>query len=60
MHKGTSHVGQVHARLQRTLQFNAEMKTLQQNLARAVADEKYEDAAEIRDRIKLLETQLNS
>ena len=60
MHKGTSHVGKVPARLQRTLQFNAQMKTLQTDLAKAVADEKYEDAADIRDRIKLLETQLES
>ena len=60
MHKGTSHVGKVPARLRRALQFNAEMKTLQQNLAKAVADEHYEAAAEIRDRIKLLETQSHS
>jgi protein arginine kinase activator len=60
MHKGTSHVGKVPARLQRALQFNAEMKTLRQDLAKAVADEKYETAAEIRDRIKVLETELDS
>ena len=60
MHKGTSHVGKIPARLERTILFNARMKTLQQDLAKAVADEKYEAAAEIRDRIKLLESQTTS
>lgn len=59
MHKGTSHVGKIPARLERTLRFKAQMTSLQQDLAKAVSDEKYEVAAEIRDRIKLLETESN-
>ncbi|MEA3187533.1 MAG: protein arginine kinase activator [Chthoniobacter sp.] len=57
MHKGTSHVGKVPARLAKALQRDAEMKTLQQNLDRAVAEENYESAAEIRDQIKQIEAQ---
>ena len=60
MHKGTSHIGKIPARLERTLMFNARMKTLQTDLGKAVAEENYETAAEIRDRIKLLEAQLES
>ena len=60
MHKGTTHVGKVPARLQREFQFNAQMKGLRQDLAKAVADEKYETAAELRDQIKLLETQMEN
>lgn len=55
MHKGTSHVGKVPARLAKALQMDAEMKTLQTNLQRAVAEENYESAAELRDQIKQLE-----
>ena len=57
MHKGTVHVGKVPARLAKSLQMEAEMKTLQKNLAHAVQAENYESAAEIRDQIKQLETQ---
>jgi protein arginine kinase activator len=60
MHKGTAHTGKIPARLRRVLQFNAELKSLQQALAQAVAEEKYEEAAGIRDRIRLLETQLEN
>ena len=56
MHKGTAHVGKVPARLERALRFNAQMKTLQGELDQAIADENYENAAEIRDRIKLLQS----
>jgi len=59
MHKGTAHIGKVPARLERTLLFNAQMKALQGELDKAVAEENYENAAEIRDRIKLLEPQSN-
>lgn len=58
MHKGTAHIGKIPARLERTLQFNARLKGLQQDLAKAVADENYETAAELRDQIKLLEVEL--
>lgn len=54
MHKGTSHVGKVPARLLATLQFDAEMKSLQDELHKAVVEENYETAAQIRDQIKNL------
>ncbi len=56
MHKGTSHIGKIPSRLAKTLQLDAEMKTLQKDLERAVAEENYESAAEIRDKIKQIET----
>lgn len=55
MHKGTSHVGKIPARLMESLQFDAEMKNLHLQLEKAVVEENYETAAEIRDQIKHLE-----
>ncbi|MGB8355596.1 MAG: UvrB/UvrC motif-containing protein [Chthoniobacteraceae bacterium] len=55
MHKGTSHVGKVPARLMESIQFDATMKNLQKELDKAVVQENYESAADIRDQIKHLE-----
>jgi len=55
MHKGTSHVGKTPARLLESMQFDAEMENLQKELQKAVVDENYESAAELRDQIKHLE-----
>lgn len=55
MHKGTSHVGKIPARLMESLQYDAEMRSLNQELQKAVVEENYETAAEIRDQIKTLE-----
>ena len=60
MHKGTSHVGKVPARLMESLQFDATMKTLQKELDKAVGQENYETAADIRDQIKHLEKKSGS
>lgn len=60
MHKGTSHVGKLPARLAAALQLGAQMKTLQRELERAVAEENYESAAELRDKIKNLENELSA
>jgi len=60
MHKGTSHVGKVPARILRTLQTDAKMKDLERNLENAVRAEDYESAAVIRDQIRQLETKLQS
>src|SRR5258708_2529300 len=46
MHKGTSHVGKVPTRLLRSLERETELKSLQQDLRKAVADEDYESAAQ--------------
>jgi protein arginine kinase activator len=58
MHKGTSHVGKLPARAQKTLVLSDRMKTLTENLRKAVQEENYEMAASLRDEIKQLENQL--
>jgi protein arginine kinase activator len=58
MHKGTSHVGKLPARAQKTLALSDRMKMLTENLRKAVQEENYETAAALRDEIKQLENQL--
>jgi protein arginine kinase activator len=60
MHKGTMHVGKAPARLVLSLQLDAQMKTLQSDLQKAVAEENYESAAELRDQIKQIESKLEN
>ena len=60
MHKGTEHVGKLPERAQRTMALNRQMRALNENLQKAVADENYESAASLRDQIKQLETDLSS
>jgi len=55
MHKGTSHVGKVPARLMRSIELGARMKQLQRDLEKAVAEENYESAALIRDQLRELD-----
>src|SRR5207253_8834394 len=45
MHKGTEHVGKLPERAQRAVALNHRMRTLAENLQKAVADENYETAA---------------
>jgi protein arginine kinase activator len=56
MHKGTHHTGKVPARIVRQLERDTTLKTLQRDLQKAVADENYESAAQIRDQLRQLET----
>src|SRR5215210_5865309 len=56
MHKGTAHTGKVPARLQRIIELETEMKSLQRDLQDAVWDDNYGSAALLRDRIRQLET----
>jgi protein arginine kinase activator len=58
MHKGTEHVGKVPEHAQRAAQLNDRMRTLNENLKKAVAEENYETAASLRDEIKQLESDL--
>ena len=58
MHKGTKHVGKLPQRAHREIELADRMRTLTQDLQKAVADENYETAASLRDQIKKLETQL--
>jgi protein arginine kinase activator len=60
MHKGTTHVGKSPGNRARIREIAAKMKTLQATLDDAVAREKYEEAANLRDQIRELETQLPS
>jgi protein arginine kinase activator len=59
MHKGTEHVGKLPLRAQRTLALSDRMKTLTEDLKKAVEQENYETAASLRDQIKQLEHQLS-
>ena len=58
MHKGTAHVGKLPTRAQKTLALSDRMKTLTEDLRKAVQEENYETAAALRDEIKQLESQL--
>jgi len=55
MHKGTEHIGKIPARLVKTLERESQLKSLQRDLRKAVAEENYESAAGIRDQIRHLE-----
>jgi len=52
-------VGKLPLRAQRTLALSDRMKTLTENLKKAVEQENYETAADLRDQIKQLEHQLS-
>lgn len=57
MHKGIQHKGKVPASLQAKLQAHQRLETLESSLATAIEEERYEDAARIRDEIKNLRNQ---
>ena len=54
MHKGTQHVGKAPAALRESRDVSERVKALQKKLARAVEDENFEQAAELRDEINRL------
>ena len=54
MHKGTRHTGKAPEALRATRENADRMKTLQLKLAKAIKDENYEQAAQLRDEIKQL------
>ena len=58
MHKGQRHVGKVPTHAAHTLLVSEQIKDLGTQLDKAVREEKYEDAAQIRDQIRELETKL--
>lgn len=60
MHKGTSHVGKLPARLAAHMERDAQMKTLQKDLEKAVSEENYEAAAQIRDQIRQIESSISA
>ncbi len=54
MHKGTRHCGKVPANVEATLSRREEVTRLEEELRKAVAAERYEEAADFRDRIEAL------
>jgi protein arginine kinase activator len=60
MHKGTEHVGKLPQRAHREIELSDRMRSLNQDLEKAVAEENYEGAASLRDQIKRLEGELAS
>ena len=57
MHKGTKHVGKLPQKAHRELQRTDRMRSLTEDLEKAVAEENYETAATLRDKIKQLESE---
>ena len=58
MHKSDRHVGKVPSKAAHTIVIGEKIKELADELEKAIAAEKYEDAAHIRDRIRDLESKL--
>jgi protein arginine kinase activator len=52
MHKGIKHTGKVPPSLQQTRDLSDKLKSLQKKLDKAVAEEDFEQAAQVRDEIK--------
>jgi protein arginine kinase activator len=60
MHKGTRHLGKVPAAYQQTRDLSEKLRGLQKRLEKAIADEDYEQAASVRDEIKLARERLSN
>ncbi len=60
MHKGTKHVGKVPAALQQSRELSDKLKSLQKKLDKAVADENFEQAAAMRDEIKVTKDKITA
>lgn len=60
MHKGLRHTGKMPAKLSRRFAMADRVKSLETELRQAVKDEKYEDAARLRDEIQKLEHELQA
>ncbi len=58
MHKGTEHVGKLPHRAHRAVEMSDRMRSLTENLRKAVEEENYESAASLRDEIKQLQGEL--
>lgn len=60
MHKGLKHTGKMPARLSRRYAMADRVKSLETDLQKAVKNEKYEDAARLRDEIQKIEHELQA
>jgi protein arginine kinase activator len=58
MHKAAEHVGKLPQRAHRQVELSDRMRSLNENLQKAVEEENYETAASLRDQIKQLEHEL--
>lgn len=59
MHKGTRHVGKVPQAQKQTRDYSAQLKALHQQLDQAIAAENFEQAAILRDEIKVAKHKLS-
>lgn len=57
MHKGSEHKGKIPMRLAKSIEREQQLKELQRELRKAVSDENYETAAQLRDRIRTMQTE---
>jgi len=60
MHKGTAHTGKCPANFRKRREFDEKIRTLQENLHKAVEAEEFELAASLRDQIRQAEAALAS
>jgi protein arginine kinase activator len=60
MHKGTRHTGKIPVRLHRTMILGDRMRSLKEDLEKAVESENYESAAKLRDEIRKLESEFQT
>lgn len=58
MHKGTTHHGKIPSKMAKMQLYQNRLRELHTELQQAVQQERYEEAASLRDQISLLETQL--
>lgn len=60
MHKGIKHIGKIPMALQQSRDFSDKLKSLEKKLDKAVAAEDFEQAAVVRDEIKIVKEKLTS
>ncbi len=60
MHKGTAHIGKVPERQHRVQAITGRMQSLREDLEKAVRAENYEGAADLRDQIRQLESEIGT
>jgi protein arginine kinase activator len=60
MHKGTRHVGKVPESLRQTRDLSDRLDTLQKKLNKAIEEENFEQAAQLRDQIKQMNAQIGN
>jgi protein arginine kinase activator len=60
MHKGTRHAGKVPESLRQSRDLSDRLKSLQKKLAKAIDEENFEQAAQLRDEIKQMSAKLSN